>query len=321
MSDSNNLDTLRSTLASMIEVLEGERKKVVKNTTRALIAVAVVLLIASLMVMRQLPGLPLVALFVPLVIGLIIVAMVHSSNTGAYRAAFKSQVIAHILASLGHDLHYSPAGYVSENDFRVSQLFREPDRYNGEDLISGSVGATRLQFSEVHAEYRTRDSKDRDDWHTIFRGLFFIADFNKEFNGITLVLPDTAERVFGKFGQSLQAFGANFSNRELVKLEDPEFERLFVVYSNDQIEARYILSPSMMRRLLDFRNNIRADIRIAFFANHIYLAVPLNNNLFEPPTFGGQLDTDCIQQYLAELRFAIDLVEYFDLNTRIWSKQ
>ena len=323
MNDANHLHALQSTLVPIIAALEAERQRVVKASLQNGIAVAILLGIMALLVTSRIPGLPKVLLLLLLLIGLAFIALFHSNNAGMYRAAFKSQVISHIVASLGHDLHYSPEGYVSENDFRVCQLFREPDRYNGEDLVSGCVGATQLQFSEIHAEYRTRDSKGRDDWNTIFRGLFFIADFNKHFNGMTLVQPDTAERVFGKFGQSLQAFGSKlgFSNRELVKLEDPEFERMFVVYSNDQIEARYILSPALMRRILDFRNRIGADFRIAFFANHIYLAIPLNTNFLEPPTFGKQLDVNCIGQYLAELQFAIGIVEDLDLNTRIWTKQ
>ena len=323
MNDSNNLDTLRSTLAPMIEVLEAERQRVVKGTIQTSIITAVTLGIITLLVMSQMPGLPPVVLFVPAIIGLAIVGFFHSSSAGTYRSAFKSQIITHVVNSFGHDLHYSPQSSISENDFRASQLFRSPDRYKGEDLVSGCVGSTRLQFSEVHAEYRTRDSKGRESWHTIFRGLFFIADFNKSFNGITLVRPDTAERVLGKFGQSLQAFGSSlgFSNLELVKLEDPDFERIFVVYSTDQIEARYLLSPGLMRRLLDFQAKAGTDVHAAFFANHIYLAVPLSTSFLEPPTFGGRLDLECITKYATELQFVLGIVEDLDLNTRIWSKQ
>ena len=72
-----------------------------------------------------------------------------------------------------------------------------------------------------------------------------MADFNKNFNGHTVVLPDTAEKILGKFGQSLQSMS---SRGELVKLEDPEFEKEFCVYGDDQVEARYILSPALMKR-------------------------------------------------------------------------
>ena len=49
------------------------------------------------------------------------------------------------------------------------------------------------------------------------------------------------------------------SHGELVKLEDPEFEKSFVVYSGNQTEARYILSTSLMRRILDYKVNCKKN--------------------------------------------------------------
>lgn len=51
------------------------------------------------------------------------------------------------------------------------------------------VGSTSIEFSQVHAEYKTETTHRDDDghettdehWHTIFQGIFFIADFNKDF--------------------------------------------------------------------------------------------------------------------------------------------
>ena len=80
----------------------------------------------------------------------------------------------------------------------------------------------------------------------MFNGLFFIADFNKDFQGWTLVLPDKAERKLGYIGRAIQP-----SKRGLEKLsrfEDAEFEKFFTVYTDDPVVARYILSISLMNR-------------------------------------------------------------------------
>lgn len=47
----------------------------------------------------------------------------------------------------------------------------------------------------------------------------------------------------------------NVGRPDVVRLEDPEFEKIFVVYSSDEVEARYILSTSFMERLVEFRKN------------------------------------------------------------------
>jgi hypothetical protein len=151
--------------------------------------------------------------------------------------------------------------------------------------------------------------------------VLFVADFNKHFHGVTYVRPDNSERFLGRFGQSLQEFGEtlDYDNRELVKLEDPEFEKFFAVSSTDQIEARYILSPSMMQRLLGLRTRHGRDVHVAFIANHVYLALS-QSDLFEPPSLRTPLTVDAVRRISTDLQSVLCIVEDLDLNTRIWSK-
>lgn len=317
--------SLQPVLQPALDALETERLRVLQTTQQAAIwcgaGFAAAIAFGSLMLGSLHPLLLIVAL----VLAVIIVASIYSRGNATYRSGFKTLIMPHLVRAYG-DLSYQPYSGISENDFRACQLFRRPDRYHCEDLVSGRLGQTALRFSEVHAEYEetTTDSKGntRTEYHTIFRGLFVIADFNKNFSGVTLVLPDTAQKMLGRFGQTLQALGAklSFGARELVKLEDPEFEQQFVVYGHDQIEARYLLSPSLMRRLLDFRARCSGGFHLAFMANQIYMAIPLAENWFEPPV-GRKLDINALAPYARQLQFATGIVEDLDLNTRIWSKQ
>ena len=69
-------------------------------------------------------------------------------------------------------------------------------RYTGDDYVKGKIGDTYIEFSEIHSEYKTQNNK-QTTWHIIFKGLFFIANFNKNFKSETLVLPDVAQKAFG----------------------------------------------------------------------------------------------------------------------------
>jgi hypothetical protein len=244
--------------------------------------------------------------------------------TRGYVKEFKRRVIGGIVRFCDPGLRYEPEERVSRETFRASRIFQHRvDRYNGEDRVNGTVGATALEFSEVHAEYRTtsHDSKGRTQtqWYTIFRGLFFVADFNKDFRTVTVVLPDVAEKAFGWLGQKLQEM--NFARPDLVKLEDPEFEREFVVYGEDQIEARYVLSTSLMRRILEFRRRAGGRVSLSFVGSKVHVAVPRTRDMFEPRLLSSALDFDAAADYLRDLQFALGIVEDLDLNTRIWSKQ
>lgn len=258
-----------------------------------------------------------------------IYSYIHTEVSSDYRGEFKGLVLPELVKACtppGGDRELAYSGYdgISESEFRISNLFREPDRYKSEDLITGAIGDTAIRFSEVHAEYKQNSSKGGTRYYTIFHGLFFVADFNKRFLSSTLVLPDTTESVLGRFGRSLQQLGTqlSFSSRELVQLEDPEFERLFAVYSTNQVEARYLLSPSLMHRLVDFRTRNNSEISLSFVAGQMVLAVPLGagRGWLEPPSLLTPATSQTLEACLDQLHLALGIVADFDLNTRIWSK-
>jgi hypothetical protein len=238
----------------------------------------------------------------------------------AYRCDFKEKVIRRIVAFIDPALVYQPLSHISQEWFQISGLFKHRiDRFKGDDHVTGTTGLTKMEFSELHAEYETRDNKGNRHHHTLFKGLFFMADFNKDFAGITYVLPDQAERVFGALGTMFQEM--NKTRGQLIKLEDVEFEKEFAVYGTDQIEARYILSTSLMKRILDFKKKTGKRISLSFVGSRVFVAIPYRKNLFEPRVFHTLLDFEPIKEYFDDLRIALSIVEDLNLNTRIWTKQ
>ncbi|HWI52582.1 MAG TPA: DUF3137 domain-containing protein [Symbiobacteriaceae bacterium] len=306
-----------------LQELEEKRKQVASRVVTAGIATGAATLVAVLAVLAYAPH-PAIALF-PFVLGAIVFAFVYSRVTSAYAAQFKDSIIGRIVQYVDPGLRYDRMGFIAESDYLRSSIFlTDPDRYHGEDLVYGMVGKTEVKFSEIHSEYRTehRDSKGnrRTEWHTIFKGIFFVADFNKHFAGETVVLPDTAETLFGKLGQMFQSWNIARPG-DLVRLEDVAFEERFVVYATDQIEARYLLSPSLMARIVDFRARTNREIYLSFVASNIYVAIANQRDLFEPKVFTSVLDMALAQQYLDDLMLAVSIVEELNLNTRIWTKQ
>lgn len=236
-----------------------------------------------------------------------------------YVSEFKEKIIKPTVKFIDKQLDYDAKKYIDSWKFIESKIFTtKPDRCKGGDYVCGKIGSSNIEFSEFHAEYKTKDNKARTNWHTIFRGLFFISDFNKNFNGRTVVVPDTAEKLFGFIGTKLQTL--NFSRDQFIKLEDPEFEKLFAVYGTDQIEARYILSSSLMKRIVDFKIKTKKEIYLSFVNSKIYVAIRYNKPLFEPKIFKQIYFFDVMWEYFEDLQTAIGLVEDLNLNTRIWSK-
>ncbi len=252
--------------------------------------------------------------------GIVVCGFVFSAMKRGFVTDFKQRVIKNIIRFIDPNLVYRENQYISSLEFRQSGIFlKDPDRYSGDDRVSGIIGVTSLDFSEINAEYITKDSKGRTQHHKIFKGLFFTADFNKDFAGRTFVLPDCAEKLFGSIGKMFQSWNA--LRPDLVKLEDPEFEKEFAVYGDDQVESRYILSTSLMRRILEFKQKTGRKLFISFIASKMYIAIPYTKNLLEPSIFTTLMDYKKIKSYFDDLQLAISIVEDLNLNLRIWSKQ
>jgi hypothetical protein len=100
-----------------------------------------------------------------------------------------------------------------------------------------------------------------------------VVHFPKRFEGVTQVFRDAG------FFNALVKLG---QRRERVRLEDPKFEKAFEVYGSDQVEARFILTPDFMERLLVLEEAFAGkQLRCAFSGGEMFLAVA-GKNLFEP---------------------------------------
>ena len=255
---------------------------------------------------------------VAMIVGIIIFSIKIHKIRKAVKQRYKEEVIKEIVHFIDPSLSYNAAGKVAQSEFSGSKIFiQRIERYKGDDLVEGKIGKTEVRFSELHAEYYTRDKDGNKQYHTIFKGIFFIADFHKDFKGETVVLPDTAEKLFGKLGTMFQKM--NISRPDLIKLENPDFEKAFAVYGTDQVEARYILTPALMERIMEFKKK-SGKIHLSFLHSKVYIAISVSKNLFEPPFFKSMLRYDLVEDYFNYLILSVNIVEDLDLNTRIWSK-
>ncbi len=309
-----DLDTLKA------EQWEKAKKAMLKNGLIALAVAAVVLLLA----LRS-PGAFPVAIFFALICVGISVAFGYTGYTKDYSEAFKAQLINKMVGNIDENLSYAPSSSISREEYFDSKLFTKGvDRFKGDDLVTGTIDKTDIRFSELHTEYKstTTDSKGRrkTTWHTIFKGIFFIGDFHKDFKTTTVCLPDYAENFFGGLFKSFQS--ANRKGASLIQMDHPQFEKYFKVYADDAVEAHYLLTPGMMERIVELREEYDHDMYIAFVDGHINIAVSVPRNLFEAPNlwFKGDLQP-LLKEYNHYLELGKEIVEQLNLNLRIWSKQ
>jgi hypothetical protein len=211
----------------------------------------------------------------------------------------KQMLVEPVSAQFGMTFDIDCAPPAEINVFRSLGLVPSWDRARYEDMLTGQRGDAPFRFFEAHLEEKrtTTDSKGRTrtTWVTVFRGQCLVARFHKEFNGVTKVFRDAG------FFNALMKLG---QKGQRVKLEDPVFEKAFEVYATDQIEARFILTPDFMERLLKLEKTFQGNrLRCAFSGGEMLLCVE-GKNRFEPGSMYRPMDDlgrvrDILQDFAA----------------------
>lgn len=232
--------------------------------------------------------------------------------------------------------HYNPNGRVSDMYINSSDLFLSRiDRINGCDLFTGRIGLTDFQLSELFLYRRevTTDSKGNTSTRYVkfFQGVLFIADFHKDFVGVTTLhssnrfnfLPAFLRRggssLFGKLGGLTSVFSGK-APKQSIDLEDVSFNEAFDIKTTDEVKARYLLTSSMMERIMTFKEKHPQRVDISFAHSLMCVAMESDRRYFEPswktPVANGQT-----KEIYDDLTLLFQMVEDFDLNTRIWMKE
>ena len=220
---------------------------------------------------------------------------------------FKIKIMPELLKFLFADFEYIANQRIAKSVIEKSMIFSKHIAIaEGEDFMRFKLGETTIMFCETTA-YSNSEK-------IIFQGIFISASFNKNFSSKTFVLPVTFSTYFQSIKRRL------LDNFQMVKLEDVEFDKEFIVFSTDQIGARYVLTTSLMNRLLDYKRKIKKKISFSFVDNRLYCAIPNYLNLFEPALF-EPFDFDLIKKSYNPLKIYTDIVEDLNLNLRIWTKQ
>lgn len=295
--------------AKRVAALAGYRGRLFLFCLGAVILVAITILMVPFTVSAGDNSFGLLALPVLGIFGLWIWA---TSPLRKYRQGVKSDIYPLIFKFFGDDFIYEATSPLTVKSLRPSDIIPSYDNEYTEDYVRGSHDGVGLEMIEAKLT-ETRGSGKHRHTVTVFRGLAILFAMNKNFAGKTIVKKDA-----GAIGNW---FSDKFQKLETVRLEDPVFENRFEVFSSDQVEARYLLTPAFMERLLELSSLFgNADIRCSFYDDRLLLLLPSSHDRFEavsafqPVTFVDEIDT--ILQEMPLIFEIIDVLK-LDRDTRL----
>lgn len=225
----------------------------------------------------------------------------------AFEKEVKTGVINSFLSFFGN-FHWSMDEYIPIETLEDSGLTGSITSIENDDYFNGSHDDVGITISEMKlirgsGKYAT----------TIFDGLFIKLDMHKKMDFHTII---TEHISFGsRFCSSLPC---SFDDMEKVELEDPDFNKQFSVFSQDQTEARYILTTSFMERFKHLKEMFNTNnIRASFQNNSVLIGVNSNKDLFvlgdvtKPVT-----DSQEVQTLFEQFAAVLSLIEILKLNMK-----
>lgn len=245
------------------------------------------------------------------------------------RKLLKTKGISRIIGLYGN-LYLTPQkDLIKFSDIHKFGLFPLAARKIDDDTIIGNYQNTNIIISECKLEH-TESGGEHSHTVTDFQGLIVKLTMNKKFSGITVV---------GMNGNVKPPTGC-----ENVELESVEFMKNRKVYSTDQIEARYLLTPTFMERLGNlgerfmgtieqkdiqeclkhmqrFTSSATLDrvlgVSAIFVDGDIYLFIPISYNFFEVSLDKSLLDSAQYYAIYMQLNSILEIIEYFKLDQKL----
>ena len=253
----------------------------------------------------------------PLGAAVVVIGLVANNARQQLKKSYKGIVVRRVITALAKGLTYTPESTFAKPDFNGMHLFdRNAERWKSEDEICGKKNEVSYSLHEVRASYMQRSGKHSREV-IIFKGVIVRLDFNKNFQGHTIVVSESQGKILGGLlGESESRKG-----KQIVRLESADFENQFSVYSTDDQEARYLLTPKLMELVLEAQALLGGELRLSFHDNSVFVTVPQETDRFEVGLFGSKVTPEGVVGDLVELVSLADrLIETLQLETRIWSR-
>ena len=223
-------------------------------------------------------------------------------NKKSFEKKIKTDTIMPLVCKCFEDLAWSPYYTSATNIIKTSRVIHDFDSLGCDDAFVGQHHDVKFEIMESF--FTKGYGKNR---RTVFKGVVIKLDMNKNFTGHTLIRPASLVHlnIPGKLKRT--------------KLEDVEFEKRFNVFTDDEVEARYLITPSFMERLNEMKVAFKANtISCAFYEKSLLIALSTSKDLFSIGSLFKKVDDP--KQFFTmfeEILSIIKLIDHFKLNQKI----
>lgn len=223
-------------------------------------------------------------------------------NKKSFEKKIKTDTIMPLVCKCFENLNWSSAYARAGFIIKPSRIIQDYDSYSCDDAFVGQHHDVKFEIMESF--FTKGYGKNR---RTVFKGVVVKLDMNKNFTGHTIIRP--AALLHQDIPRKLKR----------TKLEDVEFEKRFNVFTDDEVEARYLITPSFMERLNEMKVAFKANtVSCAFYEKSLLIALSTSKDLFSIGSLFKKIDDP--KQFFTmfeEILSIIKLIDHFKLNQKI----
>ena len=197
---------------------------------------------------------------------------------------------------------------------KLYHMFPSHDRKAFEDLWCGDMAGHPFTLREVQLTEQRGSGKNRRTV-TVFRGAVITIGGARDFHGTHLLERRGKHRKFFFFGEKdeLKVDGRTLQRADMVH---PDFEDSFTLFTTDQTEARYIVHPSYIERLIAIERAFNGQNIAALFADGEITIVLKTENMFESGTMEHDRDREMVEMATNQFMAMADLCRSMNEEVR-----
>ena len=281
-----------------------------------------------------------------------VICIIYDKINSKLKNKIKQTFIPKIIQTLG-EIHWNTdETIISDTILEKSKLFGDYNIRSNDDTFGGKYNETEFKVSETNLSYES-DSGDNRTVSTVFNGIIILIDSNKETKAHTIIETkvETIKKTIKKISLSvlllwisILSIGNGIHTNNItalvvgivlplviilfifpknqmmrMKLEDTDFNKKYIVTTEDQVEGRYLITTGFMDRFKNLQTAFGTkNVKCAFFDNKIMFALHTNKDFFELSggLFHSLKHPKRVKSFYEETTAIYDIIDYFKLDEK-----
>ena len=281
-----------------------------------------------------------------------VICIIYDKINSKLKNKIKQTFIPKIIQTLG-EIHWNTdETIISDTILEKSKLFGDYNIRSNDDTFEGKYNGIEFKVSETNLSYES-GSGDKRTVSTVFNGIIILIDSNKETKAHTIIETKVKaiQKIIKKISLSvlilwfsILSIGNGIHTNNItalvvgivlplviilfifpknqmmsMKLEDSDFNKKYIVTTEDQIEGRYLITTGFMDRFKNLQTAFGTkNIKCAFFDNKVMFALHTNKDFFElsEGLFHSLKHPKRVKSFYEETTAIYDIIDYFKLDEK-----